>query len=89
MDPLKYKKMYLDRCTKESPDRLEELRDGQARPRSTWCPARALCSKRCKQRGLRMYLASGTDQEYMREEAQLAGRGDVLRRRRLRCARRL
>ena len=53
-------------------DRLEALRSRQgARPTRTWCPARAPCSKSLKERGLRLYLASGTDEIYMKEEADL------------------
>ena len=72
LDPLEYKHQYLDRCsTIRSRTGWPSLRAGAARPRNTWCPARARCSKRCSERGLKMYLASGTDEIYMREEARL------------------
>ena len=38
---------------------------------NTWCPARARSIEALRERGLRLYLASGTDQPYMREEADL------------------
>ena len=36
-------------------------------------PGRARCSKRCGSADLKMYLASGTDEVYMKEEARLLG----------------
>ena len=61
----------------------------RSRRKSTWCRARARWSKALQQRGLRLYLASGTDQPYMRDEAAPAGCRAVLRRPRLRRAGRL
>ena len=71
-DPLVYKKMYLDRLHDRIRHRLEELASrARSRPKNTWFRARANCSQALRARGLALYLASGTDQEYMREEARL------------------
>ena len=58
-------------CTPRSPTALEELRKKQARRRSIWCRGRAALLEALQGRGLKLYLASGTDQQYMREEADL------------------
>jgi phosphoglycolate phosphatase len=71
LDPLVYKRMYLDRLWSRICGRVEALRSGTASPDEYLVPgARALLETLC-QRGLRMYLASGTDEEYMRAEADL------------------
>jgi phosphoglycolate phosphatase-like HAD superfamily hydrolase len=70
LDPLRYKHMYLDRLGVRIADRLQALRDGVSPDRYLVPGSRALLEE-LKRRGLRLYLASGTDQEYMREEARL------------------
>ena len=73
LDPLVYKKMYLDRLWEKIESRVEGLRKGDADPEHYLVPgARALLGH-LKQRGLKMYLASGTDEIYMKEEARLLG----------------
>jgi len=73
LEPLAYKKMYLDRLWHKIASRVEALRKGQADPEKYLVPgARALLEK-LKDRGLRMYLASGTDEIFMKEEAGLLG----------------
>ena len=63
--------MYLDLLHEKIHHRLEELQLARRPPRNIWCPARARCSRPCRRAGLKLYLASGTDQDYMREEARL------------------
>ncbi len=71
LDPLVYKKMYLDRLWVKIENRVESLRKGRADPEQYLVPgARALLAE-LKDRGLTMYLASGTDEIYMKEEARL------------------
>ena len=73
LDPLVYKKMYLDRLWGKIESRVEGLRKGNADPEQYLVPgARALLTQ-LKERGLKMYLASGTDEIYMKEEARLLG----------------
>src|SRR5258708_6747472 len=71
LDPLEYKKMYLDLLWVRIHGRVEDLRSGKASPEQFMVPgARALLGS-LKDRGLKMYLASGTDEVYMKEEARL------------------
>jgi len=71
LDPLEYKKMYLDRLHERIRYRLEELREARVSPEKYLVPGSRELIEALKERGLKLYLASGTDQEYMREEAQL------------------
>jgi len=71
LDPLQYKRMYLDRLNERIRHRLEELRSGNASPEKYLVPGARALLEALRERGLKMYLASGTDQEYMRDEARL------------------
>ncbi len=71
LDPLVYKQMYLDRLHVKIAHRLEELRKGQVSPDKYLVPGTRALLEALYARGLQMYLASGTDQQYMREEAGL------------------
>jgi phosphoglycolate phosphatase-like HAD superfamily hydrolase len=51
--------------------RLDGLRKGQADPENFLVPGSRALLEQLKDRGLKMYLASGTDDVYMREEARL------------------
>ena len=70
-EPLVYKRMYLDRLWTHIEGRIEELKSGGLRRRSTWCLVRAPCSKSYVSRGYKMYLASGTDHDDVVAEAKL------------------
>ncbi len=71
LDPLVYKKRYLDVLWTVIRNRVEDLRAGRAAPDEYLVPgARALLEK-LKARGMHLYLASGTDEVYMKEEADL------------------
>lgn len=72
-DPLIYKKMYLDRLWEKIASRVESLRKGQADPEQYLVPGARELLERLQERGLTMYLASGTDEIYMQEEAGLLG----------------
>jgi phosphoglycolate phosphatase-like HAD superfamily hydrolase len=71
LDPLVYKKMYLERLHRKIAYRLEELRQRQVAPEKYLVPGARALLEALADRGLKMYLASGTDQPYMREEADL------------------
>ncbi len=73
LDPLAYKKMYLDLLWVKIESRVEALRKGQADPEQYLVPGARELLERLKDRGLKMYLASGTDEIYMKEEARLLG----------------
>jgi phosphoglycolate phosphatase-like HAD superfamily hydrolase len=71
LDPLVYKKMYLDRLWTRIESRVQELRKGQVSPEKYLVPGARALLEGLKERGLTMYLASGTDEIYMKEEAGL------------------
>ena len=73
LEPLAYKKMYLDRLWHKIRDRVESLRKGQADPEHYLVPGARALLEELKARGLTMYLASGTDEIFMKEEAALLG----------------
>jgi len=72
-EPAVYKQMYLDRLWQKIESRVEALRKGQADPQQYLVPGSLDLLDRLKARGLKMYLASGTDEIYMKEEARLLG----------------
>ncbi|MGA2207707.1 MAG: HAD family hydrolase [Terracidiphilus sp.] len=72
-DPLVYKRRYLDRLHVRIAHRLEELRSGNAAPEKYLVPGSMDLLKALRERGLRLYLASGTDEEFMRRESDLLG----------------
>jgi len=73
LEPLVYKKMYLDRLWEKIESRVEALRKGHADPAQYMVPGSLALLEQLKDRGLKMYLASGTDEVYMKEEARLLG----------------
>lgn len=72
-DPLDYKKLYLDRLNQKIGGRLADLRAGRVPSDKYVVPGARAFLEALRDRGMKMYLASGTDQIYMREEAQLLG----------------
>lgn len=70
-EPLEYKKEYLRRLDEKLRSRIEGLRSGKVR-RDDWL---VLGSRKLLEglqaRGLTLYLASGTDEAYVRAEADL------------------
>lgn len=73
LDPREYKKMYLDRLWGKIVGRIEDLKQGRVAPAHYMVPGARAWIEALKQRGLTLYLASGTDEIYMREEARLLG----------------
>lgn len=71
LDPLVYKRMYLDRLHNRICHRLEELRSGACLPEKYLVPGARALLEALRQRGLKLYLASGTDELYMKDEARL------------------
>ncbi|MDQ6665503.1 MAG: HAD family hydrolase [Acidobacteriota bacterium] len=76
LEPLVYKQMYLDRLHAKIHDRLKALEEGTASPEEYLVPGARELLEALKNRGLKMYLASGTDHVYMHREAELL---DVVR----------
>src|SRR5262249_33046144 len=71
LDPLEYKKMYLDRLWLRIHSRIDDLKRGNASPEDYLVPGARALLETLRDRGLKMYLASGTDEIYMKEEARL------------------
>jgi len=70
-EPLVYKHEYLDRLMVKIEGKREGLRSGEIPPDELILPGGRRLLEALKQRGMTLYLASGTDQIYMREEAEL------------------
>jgi phosphoglycolate phosphatase-like HAD superfamily hydrolase len=73
LEPAAYKKLYLDRLWLKIHDRIEALRSGAVSPEQYLVPGACALLEGLRSRGLRLYLASGTDEENVREEAALLG----------------
>jgi phosphoglycolate phosphatase-like HAD superfamily hydrolase len=71
--PLEYKKMYLDRLWVNIRDRVEGLRSGSLQPERFLVPGAMSLLETLSNRGLELYLASGTDDANVKEEAGLLG----------------
>ncbi len=71
LTPLAYKKIYLDRLALRIRDRLEDLRSGRVPPDRYLVPGARKLLETLLDRGLRLYLASGTDHANVCEEAKL------------------
>src|SRR5260370_25481614 len=71
LDPLEYKNQYLALLNDRIRDTISELRAGRCSPEKYLVPGVRALLEALHERGLKMYLASGTDQIYMREEARL------------------
>ena len=69
-DPVAYKRRYLDLLWHKIEHRIEELRQG-ASPEKYLVPGSRELLENLRDRGYKMYLASGTDEVYMKEEARL------------------
>lgn len=71
LEPNVYKHQYLERLSHVIKDRVEALRTGKCPPETYLVPGSRAILEALKERGLRLYLASGTDEIYMKEEADL------------------
>jgi phosphoglycolate phosphatase-like HAD superfamily hydrolase len=63
--------MYLDQLNERIKDRLEALAKERVEPESMMVPGVRRLVEALKERGLKLYLASGTDEPYMKREAEL------------------
>jgi len=71
LEPLAYKRMYLDRLHARIRSRLDALRSRSVAPDEYLVPGARRTLELLKSRGLRLYLASGTDDANVKEEAAL------------------
>lgn len=72
-DPLAYKERYHDLLMRRIADRREALTSGKVRPEEMLVPHTYEALAALKERGVELYLASGTDENYVREEAEILG----------------
>jgi phosphoglycolate phosphatase-like HAD superfamily hydrolase len=70
-DPLEYKYRYLDLLMDKIRHRLDDLRTGKAAPDNYLVPGSRALLEALKERGLKLYLASGTDEFCVLDEASL------------------
>ncbi|MGD9645358.1 MAG: HAD family hydrolase [Pirellulales bacterium] len=68
-DPLEYKSRYHDLLSAQIHDRVSGLASGAVSPESLTVPGSHRLLQRLRSQGLELYLASGTDLKYVREEA--------------------
>jgi phosphoglycolate phosphatase len=71
LEPIAYKKLYLDRLWLKICNRIEDLREGRAVPKQYMVPGSKELLEFLVARGMRLYLASGTDHANVLEEATL------------------
>jgi phosphoglycolate phosphatase-like HAD superfamily hydrolase len=72
-EPSVYKSLYHDRLMERIAGRREALRSGRASPRDMLVPYSQELLDELRHRGAALYLASGTDEKYVIEEARLLG----------------
>jgi phosphoglycolate phosphatase-like HAD superfamily hydrolase len=73
LEPLAYKHRYQDLLMERIHSRLDALKRGAATPADWAVPGSHALLAELKRRGLTLYLASGTDLKYVRQEADLLG----------------
>lgn len=71
LESLAYKKMYHDRLMEKIRHRREALQQGKEPPEKYMVPGTRALLDALKERGLKLYCASGTDHAYTVEEAEL------------------
>jgi len=72
-DPIIYKQRYHARLMERINHRRESLRSGRSQPEEYLVPGAYDMLSSIRDMGLPMYLASGTDQPYVLDEAELLG----------------
>ncbi len=72
-EPAHYKQLYHDRLMQRISTRREALRSGRTHPESMLVPGSLNVLRGLRDRGATLYIASGTDQPFVREEARLLG----------------
>ena len=73
LDPVAYKHMYLERLSEKIQHRLDGLEAGRIAPDAMLVPGSMELLESCRRRGLKIFLASGTDEHLVAAEAELLG----------------
>lgn len=76
-DPLMYKKEYLRRLEERISGRKKALADGSAEPEAYLVPGIKAFIAELQRKGIKCYLASGTDEEDVLREAALLGLNEI------------
>ena len=71
--PAEYKRRYHQRLMQKIAVRRQALSSGQAAPQEMLVPGSLEILQQLRARDVRLYLASGTDEQYVIEEARLLG----------------
>jgi phosphoglycolate phosphatase-like HAD superfamily hydrolase len=69
LEPLAYKQIYNERLQPTSRERLAGIRAGRVDPEAWRVPGSLALLEELRRRGVKLYLASGTDIEFVEEEA--------------------
>ncbi|NLF07093.1 MAG: HAD family hydrolase [Pirellulaceae bacterium] len=72
-DPMAYKQQYLDRLAERIADRREGLLSGRLAPEDMLVPHSLDLLDALREKGAALYLASGTDEPFVVEEAAMLG----------------
>jgi beta-phosphoglucomutase-like phosphatase (HAD superfamily) len=72
-DPLEYKRIYHERLLADISGRVAGVKSGDRSPEELTIPGSHRLLEQLRERGLDLYLASGTDLVYVREEAEMLG----------------
>lgn len=78
-EPLAYKARYLERLGRRIGERIARLRSREVDPRELTVPGAREILSALRERDVTCYLASGTDVEYVRDEAELLGLASYFR----------
>lgn len=73
LDPLAYKHRYHDLLMQRIQGRLDDLSSGKVAPEAWTVPGSHAFLESLRAKGLTLYLASGTDLQFVRNECQLLG----------------
>jgi beta-phosphoglucomutase-like phosphatase (HAD superfamily) len=76
LEPLEYKHRYHDLLWKQVSGRIESIRSGAVQAEQLTVPGTVELLSRLGDAGLRLYLASGTDLKYVRDEVSVLGLAD-------------
>jgi len=72
-DPVAYKHRYHERLNRHIRERIQGLRSAAVQAEDLMVPGSLDLLRNLERQGLTLYLASGTDEVYVREEADLLG----------------
>jgi phosphoglycolate phosphatase len=73
LDPVEYKRMYLDLLWERIEHRVAGLKSGEIAQQDMVVPGSVELLQNLCERGISCYLASGTDEEYVLDEAEAVG----------------